>query len=241
MGQKLKNRDIAREVIGYLRSPYFIRTREKLSPSGLEFLLRLILLKFIIVIAGFAAISGLFSAAGLERPESAIETEKLFAPLMIVLVVFIVPMIEEILFRSWLGRKWGIIIATPLFIVFNVLLFNAVFELHTYSLLLAFSLIVGAIYYALVIQNRTHSKKLDSFARQIFPYVFWLSTALFALLHLSNFSDHDLGLIAAFLVFPQFIAGAVYGFVRMKYGFLVGVGCHSFWNGILIFLAQFGT
>jgi hypothetical protein len=60
-------------------------------------------------------------------------------------------------------------------------------------------------------------------------------TILFALIHISNFSySVSLLLFAPIIVLPQFVAGFLFGFIRIKQGFIWGFFLHALHNAIFI-------
>jgi membrane protease YdiL (CAAX protease family)/calcineurin-like phosphoesterase family protein len=63
---------------------------------------------------------------------------------------------------------------------------------------------------------------------------FYILTILFAYVHLFNFKNTpNILLFSPLLVMPQFIAGLVLGYIRVKYNFLIGFLFHATYNAIL--------
>lgn len=68
-----------------------------------------------------------------------------------------------------------------------------------------------------------------------FRAFFYLSAILFALMHLTNFSNTNIlfYILAPLIVLPQFIGGLTLGYTRLKLGFFWGVLQHGLYNFIL--------
>lgn len=69
-----------------------------------------------------------------------------------------------------------------------------------------------------------------------FPYTFYGLTAAFALVHLLNYGGWTTGLLlfSPLLVAPQFVTGALTGFLRVQYGFVWAVVLHALHNLVLV-------
>lgn len=68
-----------------------------------------------------------------------------------------------------------------------------------------------------------------------FKIYFYLIAALFAAIHLSNFEySTALLFVAPLMVSPQFILGAMLGYVRVRFGFVWCVALHALHNGTLM-------
>ncbi len=61
-----------------------------------------------------------------------------------------------------------------------------------------------------------------------FKYFFYVSCLIFALLHMTNFSE--INYITPLLVLPQLGLGLILGFIRMRYGFFYGILFHALVN-----------
>ena len=73
------------------------------------------------------------------------------------------------------------------------------------------------------------------FWQKYFKFFFYLSAVLFALIHLTNFSNTNVlfYILAPLIVLPQFIGGLTLGYIRLKLGFFWGVLLHGLYNLIL--------
>lgn len=72
-----------------------------------------------------------------------------------------------------------------------------------------------------------------------FRIFFYISALLFALMHLTNFSNTNIlfYILAPLIVLPQFIGGITLGYIRLKLGFFWGVLLHGLYNLILFSVA----
>lgn len=68
-----------------------------------------------------------------------------------------------------------------------------------------------------------------------FRVFFYLSAILFALVHLTNYSNNNIlfYILAPLIVLPQFIGGVTLGYLRLKLGFFWGVLQHGLYNLII--------
>ncbi len=120
---------------------------------------------------------------------------------------FIIPFIEELIFRLYLRLKHNYPVKVFLFI----------------------SSITG--------NNKDKITAYISSKWEVYyKVIFYLSAVVFALVHMTNYeSSFKLLIFAPILLAPQFIMGLFTGYLRVKYGLLWGFYLHSLHN--LIFLA----
>lgn len=79
------------------------------------------------------------------------------------------------------------------------------------------------------------NKKAKLFWSKHFRTFFYLSAILFALTHLTNYSNNNLifYILAPLIILPQFIGGITLGYIRLKLGFFWGVLEHGLYNLII--------
>ena len=149
------------------------------------------------------------------------------------IVVVAAPVGEEVLFRGWLtGRPralWLLAMA-----VFAALLLIAV-TLHWHDQVASFGVlgtVLAALIGWLVLRKRIEAPRW--FARR-FAVWFYLSVAVFALLHLSNYPRLSWALVP--MVAPQLWAGLVFGYVRMRQGLLASILAHAIGNAAALAVA----
>ena len=149
---------------------------------------------------------------------------------IILYAVFIAPILEEILFRSWL--KWSkqtiyILIATFISVVV-VSFIDHRFQYHWIMLFLL--LLVGILIYLL------NNIKVEPFIAKHFNYFYWSSSIAFGLVHASNFTGNIRYLIGFSFILgsPQILGGFILGYVRMNNGLRYSILFHFLINSILL-------
>jgi membrane protease YdiL (CAAX protease family) len=145
-------------------------------------------------------------------------------------VAFIGPLLEEILFRlSLVFEPSNIALSgsTLLYLVFRIIS-NRFISLISFFLLLIILFRIAYMY----------KSEITSFWNKNFKYIFYLLSLSFGLFHMSNYrySEVTQFLIAPILVLPQIVMGLVLSFTRVYYkrGFLMGVFTHILINFITI-------
>ena len=146
------------------------------------------------------------------------------------LVAFIGPLVEEILFRlSLVFDPLNIALSgsTMLYLVFRIFS-NRLISLVSFFLLLIILFRIAVMY----------KSEITSFWDKNFKYIFYFLALSFGLLHISNYrySENTQYLIAPILVLPQIAMGLVLSFTRVYYkkGFLIGIFTHILTNLITI-------
>jgi len=156
-------------------------------------------------------------------------------PLVLVtfLMVFFAPILEELIFRLHLKyRRWVINILLPLaIIIISTLLIDTNSSIITIGVIL-----IGLIILTLfIIFNLKITTCLEQVWNKKFNLVFYISTILFALIHITNYElSVTVLLLTPILILPQFISGFLIGYLRVKSGFIWGVTLHMVGNAILI-------
>ena len=153
---------------------------------------------------------------------------------IVIFLILVGPFIEELIFRLPLRYKKANFIPLTVVILFfaGTLLFK---KLHL-SLALSIPLfVVFTAFSIFYIFNRRMAENRDKFLSSNYPYFFYSLTILFALIHISNFNySVSLLLFAPIIVLPQFVAGFLFGLIRIKQGFIWGFFLHALHNAIFI-------
>jgi membrane protease YdiL (CAAX protease family) len=123
------------------------------------------------------------------------------------LMVVIVPFIEELIFRLYLRFKYN----------------------YLARLIILLASVAGK-------QNKTKIETyLTNFWASRFKGIFYLSAIIFGFVHLANFEySIPLLLLSPILVAPQFIGGLFFGYLRVKYTLALGYFMHAIHNAIFI-------
>jgi len=153
---------------------------------------------------------------------------------IVIFLILVGPFIEELIFRLPLRYKKANFIPLTVVILFfaGTLLFK---KLHL-SLALSIPLfVVFTAFSIFYIFNRRMAENRDKFLSSNYHYFFYSLTILFALIHISNFNySVSLLLFAPIIVLPQFVAGFLFGLIRIKQGFIWGFFLHALHNAIFI-------
>ncbi len=148
------------------------------------------------------------------------------------IVVIVGPIMEEIIFRSWINGNPRLLI-----------IFGAIVAWFGGSHLLALSGItadtmVSTIAVATVIALaalfgvfRCWKAPVPNWYARIFPIIFWIQALFFGFIHVFNYAgDNPLALLP--FVLPQLIGGLIWGYARVRYGWWSNIIMHMAYNMI---------
>jgi len=218
-----------RVLVGFLKHPYLPQGTLDAGRSA-KLVARLFLMD-LVAIAAFAAVILTVAAFGIEVPENLNSTLGLDFQI-ILLFVIVAPILEEIVFRSWLSGRPGTIFA---------LLWagTGVAALTIFGpgagLAGPIAAIAGfALAIAMLVALRGRPPLLV-FERH-FAWFFWASALLFAAVHLANYEEGALVILLPLLV-PQFVVGILAGYVRVHSGLVWSMVLHAAHNGFAVSLA----
>lgn len=224
------------DLWAYIKSPFFTESKDPLTWQVVPVLGKLLLTNFALSVAAFMLAHYVFSLTETTRPSQSSELMPTFSLRRFFLIAMALPFLEELFFRAWLRRRWGVKYIFPFAAVLPIWFLGNFLQVQIPSLLM------GAIFIALfglqIWMFKTFSEQ-DSVAYvdRVFPFAFYTSALTFALLHLTNFNVEDIGIFGIIVVLPQLISGVFYGYIVKRFGFWTGVMCHGFWNGSLAVLA----
>jgi len=183
-------------ILSFLKAPYLPETYSPIKPKS--FLILLVLTLAIIIPYGI-----LLEAAGIDQFDNLIEQMlKDNKWLVAILAIFLAPILEEPIFRLHLDLKkssiwWGIGL--------SVLMLGEVWW--------PVALLWVYLFFLLYRVSKRNPPNLK--------YVVWISSALFALVHMGNFTDFDYGRYfywVPFMVGAQFVVGLVLSYIRLNHG-----------------------
>ncbi len=161
--------------------------------------------------------------------------EKLGAIKFFIYGVITAPMIEELIFRLLMVYKKINIVIGVLFasIFLSSIYFNQpVLILSENSInIFVFSILTSLVSYYIV---KFYNQKFIVFYKKYFGFIFYFSSIIFALGHLSNFEPTQKAYLLPLVVVPQFFGGVIMGFLRVKYGFFYGLFFHCLNNFIVL-------
>ena len=160
---------------------------------------------------------------------------------MILLVVILGPLIEEIAFRSWMSGRWRDLAAAGMFIA---LYFGGRAAARTAGVAdqpgVGFALLGLACLAFVIIANLACGARQPRLFVRFFPALFWIGTLIFGVLHFTNYAGAANTALLIFTI-PQLIAGAVFGYARIRIGLVAAIILHSAYNAIPVGLAIAGS
>jgi len=224
------------EFIHYISRPHFFRFKERWSQKTPVVLAKLLIAKLLLTIVIFvltALVFDVFGVVELNRKSSLFESLTIKK---LLLISVLVPLFEEFVFRYWLIKSWGVLYVFPVFLFVAGWVCSRYF-LTDFEAVAFGGLLLSLIFYFFVLRRTlSNSSNPIIVVQRVFPFAFWSSVALFALMHLSNYAEGEMGLWAVLLVLPQLIGGTFYGYICGRYGFLAAFSCHAVWNASLMIL-----
>jgi hypothetical protein len=154
-----------------------------------------------------------------------------------IIAVFIVPPIEESVFRLGLRSfKYSLLIGPVIF---------AALAASWWILLILGIVLAIEVAYLQIKLLRSSIKDLGwSFrlGRQFirnYRWVFWLWAVSFSILHIDNYNiTSPSDWVVIFAVLPQFFAGTLWAYARLRMNFSAAIFLHMMHNGILLLLAS---
>ncbi len=224
-------------VLQFLKNPRIdIRSEEAISQQLKEILL-IFICTFTLVIVVVAPL--MYVVLDLENiPNKLEEVSDMFTDLQFFLLgVVAAPLGEELLFRFPLKYRKGVLFILAAAVSAIVYLLASKFLLDQQAMVLG--ALMFFMYGLLIITNDFpwSEEKL----RKVFPYVFYLTAALFGFAHVSNYSiDASMWYMTPLLVMPQLLLGLMLGFVRLRYGLWAAILMHAMNNFIPFMAMLFG-
>ncbi|MDY7096792.1 MAG: CPBP family glutamic-type intramembrane protease [Pseudomonadota bacterium] len=225
-----------RRVARFIRRPDL---NEEIAPvkEGIGRLFQLYLIDAVLMI-GLAIIASAVLLSGVEIPNNTLEDIPL-SPGWIAVIIIGAPLTEEILFRSWLSGKPGHLIAA--LVAFAVLIVMPLVPMGDADGTSAWraAIIVGGALAAFAAAFGLRRYGPMGWFRSLFPAIFWLATFTFAAVHLVNYETAGL-LILLPLVIPQFVAGTLFGYARVKLGLWAAMVLHGLHNASAVTVMLIG-
>ncbi len=202
-----------------------------------------------------AAISGLLSGilVGLVGVAESSKESSLTSPdinLVIAglfLAIIFAPVIEELVFRSWIHLRLRYLFLIPGYlmtkVIFSFLGSNDSFLEFYDSLprILSFSFdsiivpAVSLIVFYLIgrsLESTNFGKKVYEIGRQKVRFLVILSTLAFAWIHGGNIFQNSFWYLAPFITLSQLISGYFFAFIRLKIGLVYSMISHSIANSV---------
>lgn len=229
-------------ALRYLRRPYFPAGRDRLGEAALRHLLQLLFLSLAIVMTVSSIVGGIITGVLGEVPENANTTVGTENPMQLLLYgLILAPIVEELLFRSWLRGRLTCILGLPALACLFAVAATAGDDITIVMTVLLAAASVGLL--GMIAKRfKSLSAPEQKAARwRLFPVAFYGSALAFALLHLLNYEAGLSSPIMLLAVLPQAAVGLILGYVCMRFGLLSAILFHALYNLVLIglfFLAQ---
>lgn len=209
------------DFITFIKCPYYTGSFVKLSVK--DFFILFVV--YFISVVPFGAIASIVSSlSGLTS-----KVQQLTMPREILYGVLLAPIIEELFFRLiyvFNQRNLVIILAASV-------LFEGYFIINDN---LIKSIIFSAVIIFTIVLLLNFRRSRTTFYKH-FGFFFYFIASLFAIIHIGNFIGLSLNniLIVLLMVIPQFIAGTILGYIRVRFGFIYAVFFHTLVNLTLLF------
>jgi membrane protease YdiL (CAAX protease family) len=202
----------ADKLLAYLKAPKNIENYNDIEAK--DFFLLLLITFLIIVPYAFILV-----LAGIDQFDHKLEVLlKENKWLVAVLAIFLAPLLEETVYRLHLDfKKASIWWSLGLSLLMIGKVWIPVALLWVYLLFLMY--------------------KVNSGETPNLKYCIYISSGLFALVHLTNFTDFDYGKYfywVPFLVGAQFVIGLVLSYIRLNHGIKWAMIFHGVYNAVLI-------
>jgi membrane protease YdiL (CAAX protease family) len=218
-----------RDFAAFLRRPALPQRVTGIRLAAIGATLRLFALD-LLVMALLIGVASLASGLGYHLPENAIDKLDL-GPRWLLLIIVILPISEELVFRSWQSGRPGHVTAFVTLLAAAAL--AAISGPQAYPILAAGSLLIGLVLAAGLLFWLRHHPPFPFFSRH-FAWFYFAGALAFAAVHLTNYDGAALQLLP--LVIPQLLVGLILGYARTTYGLWSDILLHMLHNGLLISL-----
>lgn len=209
--------EICVNLISFFKSPSHLGSYRPIEAR--TFLFFLLITLMVVIPYGFV-----LDLAGMDQFDSKLEELlKTNKWLVAISAIFLAPILEEPIFRLHLDLKkssiwWGIGL--------SLLMLSEVW--------IPVVLVWVYLFFLLYKVSKGDAPRLK--------YVVWISSALFALVHIGNFRDFDFGSYfywVPFMVGAQFLVGLVLSYIRLNHGMKWAILFHGVYNAVLIIPAVY--
>ena len=221
--------------LNYLRRPYFPAGREPVGEAALRHLAQLLGISLALIIVLSGVIGGLIASVNGGVPDNVnAQLAETNPAMLLMLGVLFAPILEEVIFRSWLGGPKACLLGLPVLASMAAVGTSATGPVSAF-VSFAIAGFLCFMIFAIAQSYERLSPESQKMARwRLFPAVFYGSTGFFALSHLSNYEGGLSSPVMLLAVLPQFLIGAVLGYVRMRFGLLPAIWFHALYNLVLV-------
>ncbi|WP_114229109.1 MULTISPECIES: CPBP family glutamic-type intramembrane protease [Sphingomonas] len=223
-----------RDWFAFLRKPTLAVPRQRFGLAAIAAVCWLLVLDIAFNVPLAALLSWLSKRETLAPPQFSDLTTH--GPVFTLLMgALLAPVLEEILFRSWLdGTRRHIT-----FFLMVLLTFGAFWKFGVQAQpLLAIGVAAALLVVGALLVWHAETSVPRWFARY-FPAIFYLQAVAFAGSHFGNYPLDRLWLLVPF-VLPQLLAGLIFGFARVRYGMWANILLHASSNAVFLTLMLAG-
>lgn len=222
----------ANDLIQFLKAP-------TLEPEGLDQpgkiagTARLFALNCMIVAVIAAILLPIMLALEIEMSNDMSQLFKRPVWQILLFVVVVGPIMEELIFRSWISGSPSLLIPFCGVIIWITGSFIAE-QLALTDTNPAIAIILAAILIlvGLICLSRFWKNVVPKWYVRFFPWIFWSQAVLFGCVHLFNYAgDNPLALLP--FILPQLVGGLIWGYARICYGWWSNIVMHMSYNLIV--------
>lgn len=229
---------VIKDMMGYLRRPHPVAVRAPFTPQALMELIKLLGFALLMLPVLGIFMGALFATTGVVVPEPSREfAEVMNRPNFIFIAAVMAPLIEELLFRAWLGKRGGVLWVAPLLLVGLAVITLSNAQPLSLGIRSALMILVAGsftLYIRRYLSLRRDEAILNAAQARVFPFAFWGTSIAFGLMHLANYEGGTMGLLLPLIILPQFMVGVILGYIRMRFGLLAAIGFHGAYNTTLL-------
>ncbi len=156
---------------------------------------------------------------------------------IIFLVAFFVPVVEETMFRLWLSLDpRHIAISSAVILTYLLFGLKDLFHMNLKALAIVLSFIIISLVIYGMLKDKNIKKYLERFIS--IRFLSAISAVSFGLVHITNFApiNTNIWFLYPIYVLPQIVLGYLIVFLRLKHGFIYGLGLHVLVNFIAVIM-----
>ncbi len=220
----------------FIRRPRLPQRATGVSHKAIASVFRLYALD--VALMGGLILALLFAmAAGFEMPNNRLNELELSFKWIAIIVVG-APLVEEIMFRSWLSGRPGHIISAVSGIA-AVLTLPFLRDAGSNGIIMGAAGLFALVGLIVAVNHAHRDSGPFGWFGWAFPGIFWVITLGFGAIHLANYEEGN-WLFMLPLVLPQVIAGALFGYARIQHGLWAAILLHALHNGSALTLFALG-
>jgi len=222
---------ILREFAAFLLRPCLLAPSGLRAPGAWRHLGIMVALHVAVLIGLLGPLIGFWQASfALPSPDA---FGKVPPGLLAPIAVLAAPLLEEIAFRGWLTGRARALWPLACALGGGGLLYAGTQGLGPLAVAGGMAaLAIAALAGWLALRKRG----APGWFAALFPAIFYLSTAAFALMHVANYPHFSA--LALPLILPQLWGGLVWGFLRMRIGLTASILAHAIANSAALTLAM---